>query len=131
MRSNPPTTTRLTYPPGPGQGREHKLGLRWRFPQGVGWSARAQAPIQAGTAYTPSGADHLQAARVPFAGLAIGYVFARSLNRLTGRDGRNEMAVDVPPGSEAERQWRARVSGLEGTSRTALQARGAPAAMDP
>jgi hypothetical protein len=54
------------------------------------------------------------------AGLAIGYVLARSLNRLTWRDRRNEMAVDFPPGSEAERQWRLRVSGLEGTSRTAL-----------
>ena len=54
------------------------------------------------------------------AGLAIGYVLARPLNRLTQQDGRNEMAVDVPPGSEAERQWRVRVSGLDGTSRTAL-----------
>jgi len=53
-------------------------------------------------------------------GLAIGYVLARSLNRLTWRNERNEIAVDVPPGSEAERQWRVRVSGLEGTSRTAL-----------
>jgi hypothetical protein len=54
------------------------------------------------------------------AGLAIGYLLARSLNRLTWRDGQNEMAVDFPPGSEAERQWRLAVSGLEGTSRTAL-----------
>jgi len=54
------------------------------------------------------------------AGLAIGYVLARSLNRLTWRGRRNEIAVDFPPGSEAERQWRLRVSGLEGTSRTAL-----------
>jgi hypothetical protein len=54
------------------------------------------------------------------AGLTIGYVLARSLNRLTWGDGRNEMAVDFPPGSEAERQWRLRVSGLDGTSRTAL-----------
>jgi hypothetical protein len=54
------------------------------------------------------------------AGLAVGYVLARSLNRLTWRDGQNEMAVDFPPGSEAERQWRLAVSGLEGTSRTAL-----------
>jgi len=54
------------------------------------------------------------------AGVAIGHVLVRSLNRLTGRDGRNEMAVDFPPGSEAERQSRLRVSGLEGTSRTAL-----------
>jgi len=54
------------------------------------------------------------------AGLAIGYVLARSLNRLTWRDGRNEIAIDFPPRSEAEKQWRLRVSGLEGTSRTAL-----------
>ena len=54
------------------------------------------------------------------AGLAIGYVLARPLNRLTWQDGRNEMAVDFPPGSEAEREWRLRVSGLEGTSPTAL-----------
>jgi hypothetical protein len=54
------------------------------------------------------------------AALAIGYVLVRSLNRLTGRDGRNEIGVDFPPGSEAERQWRLRVSGLEGTSPTAL-----------
>jgi hypothetical protein len=52
-------------------------------------------------------------------GLAIGYVLARSLNRLTWRNGRNEIAVDFPPGSEAERQWRLRVSGVGGTSRTA------------
>jgi hypothetical protein len=55
-----------------------------------------------------------------FAGLAIGYVLAPPLNRLTRRDGRNETAVDLPPGSEAERQWRLRVSGLVGTSRIAL-----------
>ena len=54
------------------------------------------------------------------AGLAIGYVLARSLNRLTWRNERNEIAVDFPPGSEAEREWRLRVSGLEGTSPTAL-----------
>jgi hypothetical protein len=54
------------------------------------------------------------------AGLAIGYVLTRPLNRLTRQDGRNEMAVDFPPVSERERQWRVRVSGLEGTSRTAL-----------
>jgi hypothetical protein len=54
------------------------------------------------------------------AGLAIGYVLAPPLTRLARQDGRNEMAVDFPPGSEAERQWRLRVSGLEGTSRTAL-----------
>ena len=54
------------------------------------------------------------------AGLAIAYVFARSLNRRTQRDGRNETAVEVPPHSEAEREWRLRVSGLTGTSRTAL-----------
>ena len=54
------------------------------------------------------------------AGLAIGYLLARSLNRLTRLDGRNEMAVDFPPGSEAEREWRLRVSGLAGTSPTAL-----------
>ena len=54
------------------------------------------------------------------AGLAIGYVLARSLNRLTRRDGRNEMAVDFPPGSDAEREWRLQVSGLAGTSPTAL-----------
>jgi hypothetical protein len=54
------------------------------------------------------------------AGLAIGDVLVRSLNRLTGRDGRNEIGVDFPPGSEAEREWRLRVSGLEGTSPTAL-----------
>ena len=53
------------------------------------------------------------------AGLAIGYVLARSLNRLTWRNERNEIAGDFPPGSEAEREWRLRVSGLEGTSRTA------------
>ena len=53
------------------------------------------------------------------AGLAIGYVLARPLKRLTQKDGRNEMAVGVPR-SEAEREWRLRVSGLEGTSRTAL-----------
>jgi hypothetical protein len=55
-----------------------------------------------------------------FAGLAIGYVLARSLNRLTRRNERNEIVVDFPPGSEAEREWRLHVSGLEGTSRTAL-----------
>ena len=54
------------------------------------------------------------------AGLAIGDVLARPLNRLTQKDGRNEMAVDAPPGSEAEKEWRLRVSGLKGTSRTAL-----------
>lgn len=54
------------------------------------------------------------------AGLAIGYVLAPLLNRLTRRDGRSEIAVDFPPGSEAERQWRVQVSGLDGTSRTAL-----------
>ena len=54
------------------------------------------------------------------AGLAIGYVLARSLNRLTWWNERNEIAVDFPPGSEAEREWRLRVSGLEGTARTAL-----------
>jgi uncharacterized membrane-anchored protein YhcB (DUF1043 family) len=54
------------------------------------------------------------------AGLAIGYVLARPLNRLTRQDRRNQMAVDFPPGSERERQWRLRVSGLESTSRTAL-----------
>jgi hypothetical protein len=51
------------------------------------------------------------------AGVAIGYVLVRSLNRLTRR---NEIVVDLPPGSEAEREWRLAVSGLEGTSRTAL-----------
>jgi hypothetical protein len=54
------------------------------------------------------------------AGVAIGYILAPLLNRLTPPDGRNEMALDFPPGSEAEREWRLRVSGLEGTSRTAL-----------
>jgi hypothetical protein len=54
------------------------------------------------------------------AGVAIGYVLVRSLNRLTWQDGRNEMVGDVPPDSEAEREWRVRVSGLDGTSRTAL-----------
>jgi hypothetical protein len=54
------------------------------------------------------------------AGLAIGYVLARSSNRLTWWDGRNETAVDFPPVSEAEREWRLRVSGLAGTSPTAL-----------
>ena len=54
------------------------------------------------------------------AGVAIGYVIVRSLNRLTRRDGRNEIVVDLPPGSVAEREWRLAVSGLEGTSRTAL-----------
>jgi hypothetical protein len=53
------------------------------------------------------------------AGLAIGDVLARSLNRLTWRDGRNEIAVEFPPGSEAEREWRLRVAGVGGTSRTA------------
>jgi hypothetical protein len=53
-------------------------------------------------------------------GVAIGYILVRSLNRVTGRDGRNEIGVDFPPGSEAEREWRLRVSGLEGTSPTAL-----------
>ena len=53
-------------------------------------------------------------------GVAIGYVLVRSLNRLTWRDGRNEIGVDFPPGSEAEREWRLRVSGLEGTSPTAV-----------
>jgi hypothetical protein len=53
------------------------------------------------------------------AGLAIGYVLARSLNRLTWRDERNEIAVAFPPGSEAETEWRLAVSGLGGTSRTA------------
>jgi len=60
------------------------------------------------------------ALRFLLAGLAIGHVLARSLNRLTSRDGQDETAVDLPPGSEAERQWRLAVSGLEGTSRTAL-----------
>jgi hypothetical protein len=43
------------------------------------------------------------------AGLAIGYVLARSLARLTRRDEWIEMRADVafPPGSEAEREWRA------------------------
>jgi hypothetical protein len=54
------------------------------------------------------------------AGVMIGYVLARSLNRLARRDGRNGMATDFPPGSEAEREWRRRVSGLAGTSPTAL-----------
>ena len=53
------------------------------------------------------------------AGLAIGYVLARALNRLTWRNGRNEIAVDFRPRSEAEREWRLRVSGVGGTSRTA------------
>jgi hypothetical protein len=53
------------------------------------------------------------------AGLGIGYVLARCLNRLTWREGRNEMAVEFPPASEAEREWRLRVSGVGGTSRTA------------
>jgi hypothetical protein len=48
-------------------------------------------------------------------GLAIGYVFAPLLNRLERQDGRNEIAVDFPPGSVVERQWRLQVSGL-GTS---------------
>ena len=54
-----------------------------------------------------------------FAGLAIGYVLARSLKRPTWRNGRKEVAVEFPPGSEAEREWRLRVSGVGGTSRTA------------
>jgi hypothetical protein len=54
------------------------------------------------------------------AGLAIGYVLAPLLNRLTWRNRRSEIAVDFPPGSEAERRWRVQVSGLDGTSRTAL-----------
>jgi hypothetical protein len=55
-----------------------------------------------------------------FAGLAIGYVLASLLDRLTWQDGRNEMVGGVPTDSEAEREWRVRVSGLDGTSRTAL-----------
>ena len=43
--------------------------------------------------------------------LTIGFVLARSLNRLTWLDGLNEMAVDLPPGSEAERQWRCKSPG--------------------
>jgi hypothetical protein len=54
------------------------------------------------------------------AGVTIGYVLVRSLNRLIWRDERNEITVDSTPGSEAERDWRLAVSGLEGTSRTAL-----------
>jgi hypothetical protein len=54
------------------------------------------------------------------AGLAIGYLLARPLSQLIGERGRNEIAVDFPPGSEREKQWRLRRSGLEGTSRTAL-----------
>lgn len=53
------------------------------------------------------------------AGVAIGYVLTRPMNCLTWRDGRNEI-VDFPPGAEADREWRLRVSGLEGTSPTAL-----------
>jgi hypothetical protein len=53
------------------------------------------------------------------AGLAIGYVLARSLNRLTRRDEWIEVDVAFPPGSEAEREWRLAVSGARGTSRTA------------
>jgi hypothetical protein len=53
------------------------------------------------------------------AGLAIGYVLARSLNRVARRDGRAKIAVEFPPASEAEREWRLRVSGVGGTSRTA------------
>jgi hypothetical protein len=53
-------------------------------------------------------------------GLVVGYVLAGRLNRLAWQKGRNEMAVDFPPGSEREKQWRLRLSGLEGTSRTAL-----------
>jgi hypothetical protein len=53
------------------------------------------------------------------AGLAIGHVLARSLNRLTWRDERIEVDVAFPPGSAAEREWRLRVSGVGGTSRTA------------
>jgi hypothetical protein len=45
--------------------------------------------------------------RLLLAGVAIGYVLVRSLNRLTRR-------------SAAESEWRLAVSGLEGTSRTAL-----------
>jgi hypothetical protein len=52
-------------------------------------------------------------------GLAIGYVLARCLYRLTLRDVCIEAEVDFPPGSEAERQWRLHVSGLGGTSGTA------------
>jgi hypothetical protein len=52
------------------------------------------------------------------AGLAIGYGLARSLNRVTSPNGRNETAVDLPPAPE--RAWRVRVSGLDGTSRTTL-----------
>ena len=54
------------------------------------------------------------------AGVAIGDVLTRLLNRLARPNGRNEMAVDFPPGSAAERAWRVRISGLDGTSRTAL-----------
>jgi hypothetical protein len=51
------------------------------------------------------------------AGLAVGYVLARSLNRLTRQDEWTdiEVEVDFPPGSEAEREWRLHVSGLGGT----------------
>ena len=74
----------------------------------------------------PNGIDSPPVRSVPkalgfmLAGLAIGYLLARSLNRLTWWDGRNEKPVDFPPGSAAEIQWRLRVSGLAGTSPTAL-----------
>jgi hypothetical protein len=48
------------------------------------------------------------------AGLAIGYLLAPFLNRLMWRNGRKGMAVDLPPGSEAEKEWRVRVAGLDG-----------------
>jgi hypothetical protein len=53
------------------------------------------------------------------AGLAIGYVLARSLNRLAWRSGANGTAVEYLLGSGAEREWRLRVAGVGGTSRTA------------
>jgi len=79
-----------------------------------------------GTNPSPTGV-HSRTVRIVFnplgfllVGVAIGYVLVRSLDRLPGRDVRNEIGVDFPPGSEAEREWRLRVSGLEGTSPTAL-----------
>ena len=53
------------------------------------------------------------------AGLAIGDVLARFLNPLARRRGRNQTAVEFPPASEAEREWRLRIAGVGGTSRTA------------
>lgn len=83
-------------------------------------AACAPAPIQAQRRTLPPVRTVLNPLGFLLAGVAIGYVLARPMNRLTRQEGRYEMAVDFPPRSEAETEWRLRVSGLEGTSRTAL-----------